>query len=331
MRSTGAKLTIFTAVTILVTFWLASVIGKLAPFDDTYLLNGVFTDAAGILNGDPVTVGGVNVGKVTSFEVEGGNATVTMEIDSEVKLPTNVLVEIKYRNLLGQRLINMLEPEDPSSATLEEGDVIPVSQTRPALDLSIVFNNLRPLIQTTNPEEINTVARALLQVFKGREGDLAGILGNVGELTKTLAGRDQRLARLVTDLDELTKVLNGQSGNIKRSVSRFSDFLDTVSDLTPILDDVIVQLDEASTRFGDVLARNKGNLDQELSDLATVLGIVDDNLGPLARISQNLKEILLATARSQSYGSWWNLYVVNFCPELPAEQEDCLPISGGGR
>ncbi|HEV2755333.1 MAG TPA: hypothetical protein VG318_06105, partial [Actinomycetota bacterium] len=62
------------------------------------------------------------------------------------------------------------------------------------------------------------------------------------------------------------------------------------------------------------------NLDQELSDLNVLLSIVDDNLGPLDKVAKNLKEVLLATARSQSYGKWWTLYVVNLCPELQTER-----------
>jgi hypothetical protein len=79
-----------------------------------------------------------------------------------------------------------------------------------------------------------------------------------------------------------------------------------------------VQLEGAARRFGGVVERNRGNLDQELADLRTLLNIINSELGPLDRIAKNLKEVLLATARSQGYGKWWNLYVVNLCPEVGA-------------
>lgn len=315
------KLGIFTIFTIIVTFWLGSVIGNISPLQDTYSVSAVFTDATGILVGDLVKIAGVDVGKVTGFEVEGGEAIVTMEIGSEVDLPEDVIVEMKFRNLLGQRQINLIRPDAPSSNMLEDGDTIPATQTRPALDLAIVFNNLRPLINSTNPEEINTVARAVLDIFKGNEDDLEGVLGNLGELTQTLSDRDQRLARLVTDLDDLTKIVNRQSSNVKTGLSNFNEFMESLAEVTPTIERVVVQLEEASRRFGGVIARNRSNIDQELADLATVLGIVDDNLGSLDTVAKNLKEVLLATARSQSYGKWWNLYVVNLCvegaPNLP--------------
>jgi len=314
MRSTGIKLAVFTVFTILITFALAGIIGKLSPFDDTYQVHAHFTDATGILNGDAVKIGGVDVGKVVSFEVTGGEAVVTMEIRSEANLPSNVIAEIKFRNLLGQRIVNLTEPEVPSSEPLQGGDDIPIENTRPSLDLSVVFNNLRPLIQSTNPEEINLVSRAILEVFEGREGHVAQILGNVGEVTQELADGDQRLARLITNLNDLTEVLNGQSNSIRGGINRFGELMESLSQTTPTIERVVSQLNSASGRFGGILARNRSNLDQELSDLNTILSIVNDELSSVDVIAKNLKEVLLATARSQSYGKWWNLYVPNLCP-----------------
>ncbi|MGH2807115.1 MAG: MlaD family protein [Actinomycetota bacterium] len=318
MRGSGLKLGAFTIFTIIVTFWLASVIGKLSPFESTYQLEAVFTDATGLLNGDPVKIAGVPIGKVTSFRVEEGEAHVTRQINGDVEIPENSFADIKFLNLLGQRVVNIKRADDPSSTALEEGDTIPVTQTSPALDLSVVFNNLRPLIQSTNPEDINTVARAVLEVFKGKEGDLAAILGNLGNVSKTLADGDQRFARLIGDLDQLTKVLNRKSTSVRASLRNFTEFMEALAEMTPRIEAMVVQLEGASRRFGGVVTRNRANLDQELADLRTLLDIINSELGPLDRVAKNLKEVLMATARSQGYGRWWNLYVVNLCPEVGA-------------
>ncbi len=315
MRSVSIKLTVFTVFTIIVTFALAGLIGKISLFSDAYEIEAVFTDATGVLNGDPVKIAGVEVGKVSNFRVEVGEAIVTMELNGDIELPENVIADIKFRNLLGQRVINLERPESPSSVVLEEGGTIPVENTKPALDLSVVFNNLRPLIQSTNPEEINTVSRAVLAIFKGHEGDLEGVLGNLGELTTELADRDQRLAKLVGNLEKVTTILNNESGSVRIGLSQFSDFMSALAEVTPEIERTVDQLNTASGKFGGLISRNRTNLDQELTDLAALLRIVRENLGPLDRVAKQLKEVLLATARTQGYGKWWNLYVVNFCPE----------------
>jgi phospholipid/cholesterol/gamma-HCH transport system substrate-binding protein len=316
MRSIGIKLAIFTVFTVLITFGLASIIGNISFFASTYEVNAVFSDATGVLRGDLVKIAGVNVGKVTNFEVKDGDAIVTMEINGEYTLPENTLVEIKYRNLLGQRVINLSRPDLPATKTLEDGATIPLAQTTPALDLSVVFNNLRPLIQSTNPEHINTVARGVLEVFDGREGDLEAILANIGDLSDTLIGGGQRLSSLVSNLDDFAKLLNRESGDLRVGVDRFTELMEALAEVTPSLKRAITQLDIASTDFANFLVKNEDNITQDLKDVAFILGIVDENLGPLDRIAKNLKEVLLATARSQSYGEYWNLYIVNLCPEV---------------
>lgn len=319
MRSTGIKLTIFTIFTAIITVALATVIGNFSLFADTYEVKAVFDDATGVLNGDKVKIAGVDVGRVTGFEVEKGRATLTLLINSGVQVPENAIVEIKYRNLLGQRVVNILKPQGvESNEMLADGDVVPAAQTRPALDLDVVFNNLRPLIQSTNPDDINTVARTVLRIFEGKEGELGQILGNLGAVTKELSSGDGRLVRLVGSLRDLTDVLNNQSGDIRNGLERFVELMQALEEVTPNLEQAVVQLDNLSTKFTGVLRENRVNLREDLADLATVLGLVKDNLGPLDRATKNLKHVLLSTARSQSYGRWWNLYVVNLCPETQA-------------
>ena len=320
MKGTGIKLTIFTVFTAIVTVALATVIGNFSLIADTYEVKAVFDDATGVLNGDKVTIAGVDVGRVTGFEVEEGRATLTLLMNSGVQLPENALVEIKYRNLLGQRVVNILKPDVPSNEMLADGDTIPASQTRPALDLDLVFNNLRPLIQSTNPEDINVVARTVLDIFEGRAGHLGDILGNLGDVTKELS-EDGRLVRLVSDLRKVTDVLNNQSGDISNGLERFVELMEALDEVTPSLEQAVVQLDRLSTKFHGVLRENRTNLREDLDDLAQLLNLVNQNLGPLDRVAKNLKHVLLSTARSQGYGRWWTLYVVNLCPEVGAVAE----------
>lgn len=317
MKSSGIKLAIFTIFTAIVTVGLATVIGNFSLTASTYQINAEFDDATGVLNGDLIKIAGVDVGRVVAFEVDNGRATITMQLNEGVEVPENAIVEIKYRNLLGQRVINILEPQGPpSNEMLADGDTIPASQTRPALDLDVLFNNLRPLIQSTNPEDINVVARTVLRIFEGKEGDLGAILGNLGDVTKEFAGNDGRLVRLVGDLRDVTDVLNNQSGNISNGLEKFVNLMEALDDVTPNIEDAVVQLDTLSRKFKGVLDENRTVLRQDLDDLATLLELVNQNLGPLDRATTNLKEVLLATGRSQSYGRWWNLYVVNLCPEV---------------
>ena len=75
-------------------------------------------------------------------------------IDKSVKLPKATHIEIRYRNLLGLRVVN-LDPGTGAAPYLSPGDLVPTTQTEGPLDLDTIFNNLRPLLTGINPSDIN--------------------------------------------------------------------------------------------------------------------------------------------------------------------------------
>ncbi len=189
----SAKLIIFTAFTAAVTLWLASIIGNFQFFASPYEIKAEFTDATGLLNGDVVKAAGVTVGRVESIQVRNGLAIVTMSIDEDARIPADVEAEVRFRNLIGQRMIKLVQPETTTSeALLRDGDLISLDHTDPAFDLSDLFNGLRPLIRSTNPADINTVAREVTTALRGREDNLAGLLSNVSDISDMLAVEQRR-------------------------------------------------------------------------------------------------------------------------------------------
>ena len=74
---------------------------------------------------------------------------------------------------------------------LTPGSTIPVSQTSPALDLTVLFNGFKPLFQALSPSDVNELSYEIIQVFQGQGGTLDGMLAHTASITQTLADRDQ--------------------------------------------------------------------------------------------------------------------------------------------
>ena len=120
LRSVLLKLGLFTVVTLSLTALLAAVIGNIQPFASFYDVQAEFSDATGLLKQDVVKVAGVTVGKVSGAEVQvdertgKASALVTMQVRESVKIPRNAHAAIKFRNLIGQRMIVITQdPDEP--------------------------------------------------------------------------------------------------------------------------------------------------------------------------------------------------------------------------
>lgn len=318
-RWVALKLLVFTIVTIVVTTYLASIIGNFRLFAHPYEISAQLTDATGLLRGDVVKAAGVTVGRVEEIGIRDGIAIVTMTIDEGTELPADLEAQVRFRNLVGQRMITLSAPSSSSGGLTEPGDVIPLERTEPAFDLSALFNGLRPLIRSTDPHDINVVTRAMTKALSGRAGDVESFLANVADISTSLASKDGELAVMLDALNEVTDELNGRGGQLQATLADLNDFLGDLDASRDELAAALVTLDDAATRLNRVVARNDSNIEAELDDLATLLDAVDDKRDDLRGALRALPPMLVAVERVTSYGQWTNLHLVHVCKDDTGE------------
>ena len=201
------KLVVFALVTILAAYVLISTITN-AGYGEQTVYRAQFTDVAGLVEGDEVRIAGVRVGQVVSIGLVPGQtdrpvAEVALEVDADVPLPSGVQATIRYRNLVGQRYIALAEGD--GGETLDENAVIPLAQTKPALDLTVLFGGFQPLLTALDPEDMNRLSFEIIQVFQGEGGTVESLLSHVASLTSSLADKDAVIGDMI---DNLTTVLS---------------------------------------------------------------------------------------------------------------------------
>jgi phospholipid/cholesterol/gamma-HCH transport system substrate-binding protein len=314
-RSVAIKLFIFTAFTGAVTILLASVIGNFALFHSRYQVEAVFNDVTGLLNGDPVTLAGVTIGKVNGQEVEKGLAVVKLAIDKNVRLPKTSTIEIRYRNLLGLRVVN-ISPGAGSPPFLIENGRIPVDQTQGPLDLDEVFNNLRPLLTGLNASDINTISQAIVVSFARHKDDIDAVLSDTATFLNAIGGRGVQLGRLVDNLATVATSVAGERQQLTKLLSSFATVAETLAGDSGALDRTLVNLNTTVGDLGKLIADNRASLNQDIDDLATVLQLVLRHQADLVQIANHLDDQLAATLRAMTYGEWANLYVPALCTTL---------------
>jgi phospholipid/cholesterol/gamma-HCH transport system substrate-binding protein len=315
LRWTAIKLFIFTAVTIAVTLALASSIGNYQLFASPYRITAEFTDATGLLPGDVVKAAGVTIGRVDGIEIDDGIAVVSMSLDEGSQIPRGVSAEIRFRNLIGQRMVTLVDRSESSTDLLSNGDTIALENTRSAFDLTILFNGLRPLIRTADPDDINIVARELTLALKGRSDEVEGILTNLSAVAGVVAERDRTLTDLFDNLNVVTGDLAGRDAQLRRTLANLHTFLADVSASRDDLSQALVTLDEAATRFGRIIDANDANIQAELGDLSVVLDAIEDRRAALRRAVRSLPDMLVGVERVTSYGEWSMLHLVHVCKD----------------
>ncbi len=313
------KALIFVLVTGLATAVLALSIGN-GGVGDTLTYSARFTDVTSLNPGDDVRIHGVRVGQVDSMSVVDGHlALVEFSVDRAKPLPADVTATIKYRNMVGQRYIALDRGERVSAALLAEGDEIPLDRTRPALDLTDLFNGFKPLFQALSPKDVNELSGEIVQVLQGEGGTVDSLLAHTGSLTTTLADRDKVIGDVITNLNSVLANINGQGDALSTLVGTLQRLVSGLAGDRAAIGDAIGGLADLTTATAGLLEQSREPLKESISGL----GMLASNL---VTGQEALEQFLTATpakfeaiGRTASYGSWINFYL---CEAIPIGHED---------
>ena len=316
LRSVLIKLGLFTAITLSLTGLLAAVIGNIQPFTRFYTVKGQFSDATGLLNTDVVKIAGVTVGKVAGAQVVidphsgRAHADITMKIKRSVAIPDNAHASIRFRNLLGQRMIvitrDSLAPSAPDFP--KDGKaVIHLSRTSPALDLGIVFNNLQPVLNSLRAKDVNTVSQALVKVFGGREARVQGLVSDLADVTQSIAARGPVISDLIGDLSGVAQDIASHDDELGSTIDSLDQIVTTLGNRSGQLSDAIDNIGVASSGTAKILADNQPGLNDLIAQLRAILDVVAQRKAELDLALQQLPATTEALNRATTYGTWTNL------------------------
>ena len=320
------KLLVFVVVTSLATTVLVVTIGNLG-FGSSREYRAEFTDATGVNKGDDIRVAGVRVGTVGDVEIiDRTRALITFSVDEGTAVNGGTNAAIRYRNLVGQRYISLTQ-EVGDTQRLPAGTTIPVSRTRPALDLTVLFNGFKPLFQALSPEDVNQLSYELIQVFQGEGGTLEGLLAHTASVTSTLADRDEVIGELI---DNLSLVLDHVADRDKQLTRLIRSFRTLVGGLKKDRNAILGSLEEVSALSVETASLVDGIREpfvKDIKELRAVAGSIDKNKAELDRALQVLPIKLNKIGRTAIYGSFFNFYLCEFQGRVNLPRNVSLPVT----
>jgi len=118
---------------------------KANPFADPFELEAAFRTANDLKPNSPVRIAGVDVGKVVKVEpVPGGGARAVMEIeDRALPIHRDAQLKVRPRIFLEGNFFVDVHPGSPSAPVVEDGELIPATQTAAPVQLGDVLAELQ--------------------------------------------------------------------------------------------------------------------------------------------------------------------------------------------
>jgi phospholipid/cholesterol/gamma-HCH transport system substrate-binding protein len=260
-------------------------------------LTAHFPRTIAVYEGTEVRVLGVPVGHVDTVTPSGTDVVVTMSYDPAIKVPADAKAVIVSPSLVGDRFVQ-LTPAYKGGDVLASGEVLDTDRTAAPLELDEIYSGLDKLNVALGPNGANRKG-ALTDLLETTAANFGGqgaqfhqtikdfsklsatldnnkeeLFGSAKELEgfiNTLARNDQTVRDFNQSLAQASSTLSGERQELRASLSNLAVALGEVSGFVRENREVLGRNIKGLNRVSKVLVKQRGALDEILTDAPVAL------------------------------------------------------------
>ena len=212
---------------------------------DDYTLYAGFKQVVGLQQQSDVRLSGVLIGKVTKIENEGTGVTVTMAVESDVKIPKQSKVSIASSGVMGEKFINF-QPKADNGEYLQNGDYL-YGTDEAGMDamfdgLTKVMDKVETLLEDVHAIiGDDTFKQSVVEMSKNMEKSSA----NVNDMTSTFARiaveNEDLFHDMIKQMNNAVAGMNQAMVNVEHmtaNIDKFAGDPKTVEELKFTLDNI---------------------------------------------------------------------------------------------
>lgn len=266
-----------------------------------------FLQAAALKAGNPITVAGVTVGKVTSMRLAGDHVEAGLQVRNDVALGKDSKAIIKITTILGSRYLAL----QPNGGGGLAHNTIDLSHTEVPYDLQEALADV-----TTTYEQVDTDAFAQSLGILGKQ--MAGLpplvpdaVHNIHTLSAILAERRDQLGTLLASTEHVSTTLRRQQSNIGVMINQGQDLLEKFVARSATFHAMMQALTHLVTTLSPILVDNRADLEETLQDLRELSDMLGQHDDLLRSILQSAPLALRGLANAGGSGNAFDLNAPN--------------------
>jgi virulence factor Mce-like protein len=217
------------------------------PFVPTYGVKADVPDAAELVAGDEVRIGGARVGRIKSIEAMPARgarrpyARLELALDvNQGPLPSDSRVQVRPRSILGSKYVALTPGR--SKKPIREDGTLPLSRAVPVVELDEAFN----VFDRETTEGLRKTLRGLGDAFAGRGVSFNEVIASTREL---LPPAQRVLAVLVAPGTDLRGFISGAAA----ATGALAPVAVTLGDLVDRAAVTLAALDAAGNAVGETI------------------------------------------------------------------------------
>src|SRR5215213_1446077 len=213
-----------------------------------------------------VRVADVYVGRVRSIELKNWVATLTLDLEPDLKLPENTLAKIGQTSLLGSQHVQLDPPPDPQGQ-LRNGDTIPLKNSSAFPTTERVLASIATILRGGGIQNLETIQTEINNLLTGRADQIREFLNKLDTFTDQLNQQRQDITRAIDSTNRLLTIVGQRNETLDRVLTEFPPLIKHFADTRDLFADAVEALGRISVAADNALAPTSDNLHTNLQNL----------------------------------------------------------------
>jgi phospholipid/cholesterol/gamma-HCH transport system substrate-binding protein len=214
-----------------------------------------------------VRVADVYVGRVRAIELKNWVATLTLDLQPDIKLPQNTLAKIGQTSLLGSQHVQLDSPPDPSPQLLKNGDTIPLKNSSAFPSTERVLASIATILRGGGISNLETIQTEIFNVLNGRGDQIREFLNRLDTFTDELNKQRDDITHAIDSTNKLLSIVGQRTDTLDRVLTEFPPLIKHFADTKDLFADAITALGRISVAADNALAPSSANLHTNLQNL----------------------------------------------------------------
>ena len=214
-----------------------------------------------------VRVADVYVGRVRSIELKNWVATLTLDLQPDVKLPENSLAKIGQTTLLGSQHVQLDPPPDPSPQPLKNGDTIPLKNSSAFPTTERVLASIATVVRGGGIPNLEVIQTEINNLLTGRADQIREFLNRLDTFTDGLNQQRNDITRAIDSTNRLLTIVANRNNTLDRVLTEFPPLIKHFADTRDLFADAVESLGRISNAADAALGPSSANLHTNLQNL----------------------------------------------------------------
>jgi len=214
-----------------------------------------------------VRVADVYVGRVREIALKNWIATLTLDLEPNLKLPVNTLAKIGQTSLLGSQHVQLDAPPDPSPQLLRNGDTIPLKNSSAFPTTERTLASIATILRGGGIQNLDTIQTEINNLLTGRADQIREFLNRLDTFTDELNQQRQDITRAIDSTNRLLAIVAQRNDTLDRVLTEFPPLIKHFADTRDLFADAVEALGRIGVAADNALAPSSANLHTNLQNL----------------------------------------------------------------